>query len=123
MKIYWLLFPALLTALAGCGSSTLLVASGAAVLFYAKDGVVWRTETERMSKDKYRITVQKNAMPFGSGDGQAEQIFKRRAEEIAIEDGCKGYTTLEYTTSLESSSLVNQRIHEGIIQCRKEPPA
>ena len=123
MKKNWLLLPVLLTTLVGCSSTTLLVAGGAAVLYYAKDGVVWRTETERMSEDKYRITVQKNTLPYGSGDGQAEQIFRRRAEEIAIEDGCKGYTTLEYTTSLDSTSLINQRVYEGIIQCRKEHPA
>ena len=123
MKKYWLLLPALIAPLAGCSTNAALVAGAAAVLYYASDGVVWRTESERISKDKYRITVRKNTIPFSGGEGQAQQIFKRRAEEVASEDGCKSFAVLEYGESLDSTTLINQRIHEGIIQCHKEPSA
>lgn len=107
------------TMLSTIGSDALVVGAIIVVLYYTSDKVVWQTETERLSKEKYRITVRKKTIPYGTGDGQAEQYFKRRAEEIAVEGGCPDYSVLSYTSSLESTLFMNERVYEGTIKCRK----
>jgi len=107
------------TMLSTVGSDALIVGAIIVVLYYTSDKVVWQTETERLSKEKFRITVRKKTIPYGTGDGQAEQYFKRRAEEISVEADCPDYTVLSYTSSLESTLFMNQRVYEGTIRCRK----
>ncbi len=112
---------AALLSLTGCSSTTLLLAGGAGVLFYAKDGIIWRTDSEQLNKETFRISVRKNTFPYNNGEGEAAIIFKRRAEDIIYEHECSSYTTLSYTESLNSTSLLNQRIYEGVILCNKPP--
>lgn len=107
------------TMLSTVGSDALIVGAIIVVLYYTSDKVVWQTETERLSKEKYRITVRKKTIPYGTGDGQAEQYFKRRADEIAVQGDCPDYSILTYTSSLESTLFMNQRVYEGTIRCRK----
>lgn len=92
----------------------------AAVVYYTKDGFTWEVEDRRIAPDTYRIIVRQGKLK-SSGQGEAEPIFKRRAEEIAAVQGCAGYTTLEYKQGLESDFLgVAQRVSEGLIRCN--PP-
>ncbi|TCV87443.1 hypothetical protein [Sulfurirhabdus autotrophica] len=121
MKKFRQLILVALLPLTGCSSTALLLAGGAGVLFYAKDGIVWRTDSEQLNKETFRITVRKNTFPYNNGEGEAAIIFKRRAEDITYEHECNSYTTLSYTESLDSTSLVNQRIYEGVIRCNKPP--
>ncbi len=93
----------------------------AAIVYYTKDGFTWEVEDRRIAPDTYRIIVRQGKLK-SSGQGEAEPIFKRRAEEIAAVQGCAGYTTLEYKQGLESDFLgVAQRVSEGMIRCN--PPA
>jgi hypothetical protein len=97
-----------------------LVAVGA-IVYYTKDGFRWEVEDRRIAPDTYRIIVRQGKLK-GSGQGEAEPIFKRRAEEIAAVQGCAGYTVLEYKQGLESDFLgVAQRVSEGLIRCN--PPS
>ena len=107
------------TTLSTIGSDALIVGAIIVVMYYTSDKVVWQTETERLSKEKYRITVRKKTIPYGNGDGQADKYFKRRAEEISEEVGCPDYSILSYTSSLESTLLMNERVYEGTIRCKK----
>lgn len=92
----------------------------ATVVYYTKDGFTWEVEDRRIAPDTYRIIVRQGKLK-SSGQGEAEPIFKRRAEEIAAVQGCNGYTTLEYKQGLESDFLgVSQRVSEGLIRCN--PP-
>lgn len=117
------LLAASLAALGGCSifdmpnlSNKELVAV-AAVVYYTKDGFTWEVEDRRIAPDTYRIIVRQGKLK-SSGQGEAEPIFKRRAEEIAAVQGCAGYTILEYKQGLESDFLgVSQRVSEGLIRC------
>lgn len=92
-----------------------------AVVYYTHDGFRWDVEDRRIAPDTYRITVRQGKLK-GSGQGEAEPIFKRRAEEIAAVQGCAGYTILDYRQGLESDFLgVSQRVSEGTIRCNPAP--
>ena len=117
------LVAAFLAALGGCSSLDIPNPSNkemlaiAAVVYYTKDGFTWEVEDRRIAPDIYRIIVRQGKLK-SSGQGEAEPIFKRRAEEIAAIQGCNGYTILEYTQGLESDYLgVSQRVSEGRIRC------
>lgn len=93
---------------------------GAIVVYYAKDGFTWEVEDRRLSDDTYRLTVKQGKLK-GTGQGEAEVYFKRRAEEIAAIQGCDGYTILSLTQGLYSDYFnVPQRVTEGTIRCN--PP-
>lgn len=95
---------------------------GAIVVYYAIDGFTWEVEDRRIADDKYRLTVKQGKLKEG-GQGEAEVYFKRRAEEIAVAQGCDGYTILELTQSLYSDILnVPQRVTEGVIRCNPPKP-
>ena len=95
---------------------------GAIVLYYAKDGFVWEVEDRLIAPDTYRLSVKQGKLK-GSGQGEARVYFQRRAESIASEQGCNGYTTLEYNESLVSDFLnIPQRVTEGVIRCQRDKP-
>lgn len=113
--------------LAGCSALDLPKLSNkealavAAVVYYTHDGFRWDVEDRRIAPDRYRITVRQGKLTRG-GQGEAEPIFRRRAEEIAAIQGCAGYTILEYTQGLEHDFLgVPQRVSEGVIRCDTAP--
>lgn len=109
--------------LAGCSALDLpslsnreLVALGA-VVYYSHDGFRWDVEDRRLGPDLYRITVRQGRLTR-AGQGEAEPIFRRRAEEIAAVNGCAGYTVLEFSQGLEHDPLgVPRRVSEGMIRC------
>ena len=96
---------------------------GAIVLYYAKDGFVWEVEDRMLTPDTYRLSVKQGKLK-NSGQGEARVYFQKRAESIASEQGCNGYTTLEYNESLVSDFLnVPQRVTEGVIRCERKNAA
>ncbi len=113
--------------LAGCSAldlpklSNKEILAATAVVYYTHDGFRWDVEDRRIGPDLYRITVRQGKLTRG-GQGEAEPIFRRRAEEIAATQGCTGYTVLEYTQGLEHDFLgVPQRVSEGVIRCHGVP--
>lgn len=93
-----------------------------AVVYYTHDGFRWDVEDRRIGPDRYRITVRQGKLTRG-GQGEAEPIFRRRAEEIAAVQGCDDFTILEYSQSLEHDYLgVPQRVSEGVIRCNAAAP-
>ncbi|MCL6555321.1 MAG: hypothetical protein K6T56_03045 [Burkholderiales bacterium] len=119
------LLPWLLPLVAGCSTldlpklSNKEVLAAAAVVYYTHDGFRWEVEDRRIGPDLYRITVRQGKLTR-SGQGEAEPIFRRRAEEIVATQGCAGYTILEYTQGLAHDALgVAQRVSEGVIRCHR----
>jgi len=117
----WFMLPVL----AGCSTldlpnlSNKEVLAAAAVVYYTHDGFRWEVEDRRIAPDLYRITVRQGKLTR-SGQGEAESLFRRRAEEIAATQGCAGYTILEYTQGLQHDFLgVAQRVSEGVIRCHR----
>lgn len=77
----------------------------------------WRIEEARMGGNRFRIALRKKRFVTG-GDGEAAQIFSRRAAQIVRENGYAGYTVLEFRESIESTVPIAQRIAEGVIQVK-----
>jgi len=77
----------------------------------------WQIEEARMGGNRFRISLRKKRFTTG-GDGEATQVFYRRAERIVRENGYAGYTVVEFGEGVESTVPIAQRVSRGIIQVR-----
>lgn len=94
------------------------LALGAAIYFVVDPlSPNWQIKEARISDDRFRIALRKKRFTTG-GDGEAAQIFYRRAEQIVRENGYAGYTVLEFGEGVESTLPIAQRVAQGMIQVR-----
>ena len=77
----------------------------------------WQVEEARIGENRFRISLRKKRFATG-GDGEAAQIFYRRAEQIVREFGASGYVILEFGEGVESTVPIAQRVAGGIIQVK-----
>lgn len=93
-----------------------------AIIWYVADPMAptWGVSLEKLAGDHYRISLRQKNFALG-GDGEARQVFHRAAERLAGENGFAGYNILNYTESLESGPLLDQRTSRGIIQLTNAP--
>lgn len=75
----------------------------------------WRIEESRIASDRFRIALRRKLFSSG-GDGEASQVFNRRAEQLARDHGHAGYTILEFSEGIESALPVAQRVSSGVIR-------
>lgn len=75
----------------------------------------WRIEESRIATDRFRIDLRRKLFASG-GDGEAEQIFNRRAKQLARDHGRAGYTILEFSESIESVLPIAQRVSSGVVR-------
>jgi hypothetical protein len=78
----------------------------------------WQLQQEALGADRVRIALRKKRFSSG-GDGEAAQLFARRAGQIAHEGGYAGYTVMEYTEGVESTLPLAERVAQGVIQLNK----
>jgi hypothetical protein len=92
------------------------IAAGA-LLFVIIDPLApnWEIGQSKIDADRYRIALKKKRFTTG-GDGEALQVFRRRAAEIAREQGAGDYRLVEYTEGIESNVLIAQRVAQGVIE-------
>jgi len=90
-----------------------------AVVYFTVDPLSpnWQIEETRMEGNRFRISLRKKRFATG-GDGEAEQIFYRRAERIVRENGYTGYAVLEFTEGVESTVPIARRVSQGVIQAK-----
>ena len=90
-----------------------------AVIYYVVDPLSpnWQIEEARMGDNRFRISLRKKRFAIG-GDGEATQLFYRRAEQIVRENGYAGYTVLEFGEGVESTVPIAQRVAQGVIQVK-----
>lgn len=90
-----------------------------AVIYFVVDPLSpnWQIEETRISDDRFRIALRKKRFTTG-GDGEAAQVFYRRAEQIAMENGRAGYAILEFSEGVESTVPIAQRVSQGVIQVK-----
>ena len=100
----------------GAGVTVETVLLGAA-LFWAVDPLApnWQLEQVPLGADRVRISLRKKRFTSG-GDGEAAQLFARRAEQLARDGGYAGYTVTEYTEGIESTLPLAQRVAQGVIR-------
>jgi len=80
----------------------------------------WRIEELPLGGDRYAFALRKKYFTTG-GDGEAEQVFRRRATALARERGYRSYEILEYTAGIESNFPIHpiaQRVAQGVVQYR-----
>lgn len=110
----------LLLGLAGCGTlprggSLASDSSGSEIKPLIPN---WQVEESRIASDRFRISLRRKLFA-GGGDGEAAQVFNRRAEQLARDHGHAGYTILEFSEGIESTLLpVAQRVSSGVIRLR-----
>jgi hypothetical protein len=91
-----------------------------AALYWAVDPLApnWQLEQAPLGPDRVRISLRKKRFTSG-GDGEAAQIFARRAEQVVRTGGYAGYTVMEYTEGIESSLPLAQRVAQGVVQLNR----
>ncbi len=92
----------------------------AAALYWAVDPLApnWQFEQAPLGADRVRISLRKKRFTSG-GDGEAAQVFARRAEQVARDGGYAGYTVMEYTEGIESTLPLAQRVSQGVIELKR----
>ncbi len=75
----------------------------------------WQTGEARIGQDTVRISLKRKPFVTG-GQGEATQVFRRRAEQVTRQLGFTAYTVLEFNEGIESSVPFAQRVAEGVIR-------
>lgn len=90
-------------------------------IYWAVDPLApnWQFEQTVLGPDSVRISLKKKRFASG-GDGEAAQVFARRAELLARTGGYAGYTTMEYTEGIESTLPLAQRVAQGVIRLNRQ---
>ena len=90
-----------------------------AVIYFVVDPLSpnWQIEEARISDNRFKIALRKKRFTTG-GDGEAAQIFYRRAERIVRDNGYAGYTVLEFGEGVESTVPIARRVSQGSIQVK-----
>lgn len=77
----------------------------------------WSIEQLALGSDRYAFALKMKRFTTG-GDGEAEQVFRRRVAALARERGYSDYQILEYSTGIESNVPIAQRVAHGVVQYR-----
>jgi hypothetical protein len=80
----------------------------------------WQIEESPLDGGRYRIALKKKRFTTG-GDGEAVQIFYRRAAQIAVEQGGR-YRVVEYSEGIDSSVPIAQRVAQGVVELVRQTP-
>jgi hypothetical protein len=101
----------------GLTVDTLLLA---AIVIWAVDPLApnWQFEQAPLGADRVRISLRRKRFASG-GDGEASQVFARRADLAARNGGYAGYTVMEYTEGIESTLPLAQRVAQGVIRLER----
>lgn len=93
-----------------------------AAIFFIVDPLApnWEVKEQRVAADLFRLTLRKKRFTTG-GDGEAIQVFQRRAEQLMREHGYSAFRVLQFTEGIESTLPIAQRVSQGTIQLAKTP--
>lgn len=76
----------------------------------------WEIVETRLGQGEYQLALRKKAFSTG-GDGEARQIFQRRAAKLARDGGYAGYQILSYSEGIESTTFPAARsVSEGVVR-------
>jgi hypothetical protein len=74
--------------------------------------------------DETRVAINLRKKRFSTGgDGEAREVFRRRAQEIVDDNGLAGYTIVQYSEGVDSETTFARRMARGVIVVQKPPPA
>ncbi len=82
----------------------------------------WTIEESRQSDERYILALRHKAIHNG-GDGEARQVFSRRAAQLAGQAGFGAYEVVSWQTGIDSSRPFAQRVAYGELRLvRLTPP-
>ena len=91
---------------------------GAAVFWYVDPlAPNWQVAEARLADDRYRISLRMKPVTAG-GEGEADAVFRRRAEQLARDRGRGEYVILEFSSGIESTLPFAQRVASGVVLLR-----
>ncbi|PHV12764.1 hypothetical protein [Chitinimonas sp. BJB300] len=77
-------------------------------------GVLQDSSERYLGNHRYRLRVMGSTIVF---NGQAEQLFQRRAEQYTESLGCRGWKLHEYKSGTENTLLGARQYAEGVVEC------
>lgn len=91
-----------------------------AALYWVVDPLApnWQVAQAPLGAGQVRIALRRKRFASG-GDGEAGQLFARRAAELARQGGYAGYTVMEYSEGIESTLPVAQRVAQGVVRLER----
>jgi hypothetical protein len=89
-------------------------------LYWAIDPLApnWQLAQAPEGEGRMRISLRKKHFTSG-GDGEAAQLFARRAGQLAREGGYAGYSVMEYTEGIEFALPLAQRVAQGVVRLNR----
>lgn len=121
----WLLLPAAGAVAVGNGYTGLPYIAGTVAAYALFDPLApnWTIQEFRQGDDRYRLALRMKALHTG-GDGEARQVFARRAGQLAGQPGWGAYEVIQWQEGLESTRPFSQRVAFGEIRLvRLDPPS
>ncbi|MCK6396109.1 hypothetical protein [Zoogloea sp.] len=80
----------------------------------------WTVQEARLGEERYRLVLRMKALHSG-GDGEARQVFARRAAQLASQPGFAGYDVTAWEEGIDSNRPFSQRVALGEIRLRRLP--
>lgn len=101
--------------------ATLIVA---AAVFYVIDPLApnWTVEQRELAPGLFHLALRQKRFTTG-GQGEAPQIVRRRATELALMSGAGGYQIVEYAESIDSETLGARRMTTAVVRLTAERAA
>lgn len=95
----------------------------AALVYWFVDplGPNWEVAERRVSPTLVQLSMRKKRIATG-GDGEPSQIVRRRATELALQAGFRGYQILDYVESTESETIGARRMTTVLLKLTDERP-
>jgi hypothetical protein len=92
------------------------------VAYYVIDPLApnWEVKINQLDETRVAINLRKKRFSTG-GDGEAREVFLRRAQEIVDDNGLAGYTVVQFSESVDSETTFARRIARGVIVVEKPP--
>jgi len=75
----------------------------------------WKIEQSQLAPERFELALMKKRFTTG-GDGEAWQVFQRRAAQIARDNGAAGYRVVEFSEGVESHVLIARRVARGVVE-------
>jgi len=94
-----------------------------AIVFIVLDPLApnWKIEQSQLAPALYEVALTKKRFTTG-GDGEAWQVFQRRAAQIALDKGAAGYRVVEFSEGVESETLIARRVARGVVEITPPRP-
>ncbi len=119
----WAALPAGAMLASDAGYLMMPVIAGAVVFYLVLDPLApnWTIEESRQGEDRYLLALRHKAIHNG-GDGEARQVFSRRAAQLAGQPGFGAYEVLTWQQGIESSRPFARRVAYGEVRLLRVTP-